>query len=171
MRRERRWNCWYEASDGFLNLAVADAGGADADPFSGTVDNDTNALQVHVPASLGDIVGVTDPVPEHGPSSADFTYFCHLFRNSLRATQLFHSTNRPRRQATCARILSQYVVARQLTAGAGAATPPASPRWALRRGRRRTAPGSPPRSRGCLRWRPARIGARSLPRPRPHRRS
>src|SRR5260370_16518628 len=62
---------------GFLNFAVANAGGADANTLGRAVHDGVYGLQVHVPAALRHIVGVADPAAEPGPAPANFTYFRH----------------------------------------------------------------------------------------------
>ena len=52
---------------GLLHLAAAEAGRADPDPFRRSIDDGPNALQVHVPAPVGDVVRVADPVPKPEP--------------------------------------------------------------------------------------------------------
>ena len=66
----------------FLNFAVADAGGANAHAFSGTLDECVDGLQVQIPATLRYVVGMADPMPELRSATADFTNSCH--KNTLR---------------------------------------------------------------------------------------
>lgn len=42
-----------------------------------------HGLKIEIPASLADIVGVTDFMPELRPATADFTYFCHEYTPRL----------------------------------------------------------------------------------------
>ena len=51
---------------GFLDLAGADAAGADVHPLHRRADHHADALQIRQPAAAGDVVGVADPVTEHG---------------------------------------------------------------------------------------------------------
>lgn len=64
-----------------LNLAVADTGGAHTHSFTRALDKGMHRLEIQIPTPLGDIVGVTDFMPELRPTTADFTNFCH--RNTL----------------------------------------------------------------------------------------
>ena len=64
-----------------MNFAVADAGGANAHPFTGTFDQSVDGLQVQVPATLRNVVGMADPMPELRSATADFTNSCH--KNTL----------------------------------------------------------------------------------------
>ena len=64
-----------------MYFAVADARRAYLDAFTGALDHGMNTLQVQIPPSLGDIVGVADATPELRPAATDFTNFCH--RNTL----------------------------------------------------------------------------------------
>jgi hypothetical protein len=61
----------------FLHFAVADAGSANLDTFTGTFDQCMNVLQVQIPTTLGYIMGVADAVSELRATAADFTSFCH----------------------------------------------------------------------------------------------
>ena len=61
----------------FLNFAAADAGSADAKAFAGPIYKSVDRLQIQIPAALGDIVGVTDTMPELRPAATDFTNFSH----------------------------------------------------------------------------------------------
>jgi hypothetical protein len=61
----------------FLNFAAADAGCADANTCAGPVHKSMDRLQIQIPAALGDIVGVTDAMPELRPAATDFTNFSH----------------------------------------------------------------------------------------------
>jgi hypothetical protein len=67
----------------FLDFAVTDTGSAGAHTFSGTIDYRVHRLKVHIPASLGNVVGVTDFMPELRPTTAYFANFCH--KNTLPA--------------------------------------------------------------------------------------
>ena len=62
---------------GFLYFIVADAGSANANPFGGAGNYRTYLLQVDVPASVRNIVGVADLMTEYRPTTTDITYFCH----------------------------------------------------------------------------------------------
>jgi hypothetical protein len=44
------------------------------------MDESANALDVYIPASLGYVMGVADLIAELGPSSTNFTNFCHFNR-------------------------------------------------------------------------------------------
>ena len=61
----------------FLNLARADAGGADAHSAAGPVHQCAHRLQIQVPAALSYIMGVTDPVAELGAPATNFANSCH----------------------------------------------------------------------------------------------
>jgi hypothetical protein len=65
----------------FLHFAVTNAGRANADTLARTLDNRMNGLQIEIPPTLGDIVGVTDSMPKLWPAATDFTNFCH--KNTL----------------------------------------------------------------------------------------
>ena len=60
-----------------MDLVVANAGGANANPPRGAIDDRANALQVDVPAPVGHIVGVTDLMPELRATPTYIAYFCH----------------------------------------------------------------------------------------------
>ena len=62
----------------FLDLAAADAPGADAEALDTLTHHHPDALQIRDPAPAGDVVGVADPVSEYRRFAADFTHFCHL---------------------------------------------------------------------------------------------
>jgi hypothetical protein len=62
---------------GLLNLATSNAGSAHADTLGRTVHNGVHGLQIQVPAPLGDIMRVTDPIAEPWTPPANFTYFRH----------------------------------------------------------------------------------------------
>ena len=61
----------------FNDFAAAQAGRADADPFSLSVDLGMHWTQVDVPAPLGHVMGVADAVSRLRPLAADFTLLCH----------------------------------------------------------------------------------------------
>ena len=61
----------------FDDFAAAQAGGADADALGGSAYFGVDGTQVHVPAPLGDVVGVADIVSELRPLAAELTYLCH----------------------------------------------------------------------------------------------
>jgi len=65
-----------------LYSSVADAGGADAHPLPGTLDEGVDSLQVQIPATLRYVVGMADPMPELRSATTDFTNSCH--KNTLR---------------------------------------------------------------------------------------
>src|SRR6266852_433898 len=65
-----------------FDLAVANAGRADANPLGGALDDGPHRLQVQIPAALGDIVGVTDLVAELGTAATHIANSCH-YRNLL----------------------------------------------------------------------------------------
>lgn len=62
---------------GFLDFAVTDARGADANTLAGTLYEGMHGLEVKIPAALRNIVGVADAVPELRSTTAHFTNFCH----------------------------------------------------------------------------------------------
>ena len=66
-----------ELPRGFGDLAGADAAGADVHPLDRGANHDANALEVWQPTAAGNIVGVADPVAEHGGLAADFAHLCH----------------------------------------------------------------------------------------------
>ena len=61
----------------FLDLAGAQAGRAYAQPLMNSLDKGVDALEIGVPAPLGDIVGMTDPVTIYRTFSADIAGSCH----------------------------------------------------------------------------------------------
>src|SRR5258705_12033887 len=61
----------------FDDFAAAQAGGADADALGGGAYFGMDRPQVHVPAPLGDVMGVADVVAELRPLATDLTYLCH----------------------------------------------------------------------------------------------
>jgi hypothetical protein len=61
----------------FLNFAGADAGCANANSAASPVYQRANRLQIDVPAPLGHVVGVADPIAELRAPSADLTNSCH----------------------------------------------------------------------------------------------
>src|SRR5947209_8766979 len=63
------------ASCRFLNLAVTNAGRADAHSLTSTLHNGVNRLQIQVPATLGDIVCVANAMTELRSTTANFTNF------------------------------------------------------------------------------------------------
>ena len=61
----------------FDDFAAAQAGGADTDTLGRSAYFGVDRAQVHVPAPLGDVVGMADIVSELRPLAADLTYLCH----------------------------------------------------------------------------------------------
>ena len=61
----------------FLHFAVTDARRAYLNPLAGTLYLGMNTLQVQIPPSLGNVMGVADATPELRPAATDFTNFCH----------------------------------------------------------------------------------------------
>ena len=61
----------------FLNFSVANAGCADAHPAAGAVHQCAYRLQIEVPAPLGDVMSVTDPVAERRFPAAYIANLCH----------------------------------------------------------------------------------------------
>jgi hypothetical protein len=62
---------------GFDDFAATQAGGADSDAFGGSAYFGVHRAQIHIPAPLGDVMGVADIVSELRPFAAEFTYLCH----------------------------------------------------------------------------------------------
>jgi hypothetical protein len=60
-----------------LDFTRADAGSANANAAPSAVHQRTNGLQIQVPAAVGHVVGVADPVPELGAPAANFTNSSH----------------------------------------------------------------------------------------------
>ena len=60
-----------------MNLAAADAGSANTDPFGRALHDGMDILEIDVPAAFGNVMGVADAVPEFGSAPANFTYFRH----------------------------------------------------------------------------------------------
>jgi hypothetical protein len=67
----------WEGLRDFLDFSVADAGRANAYPAASAINQRADRLQVQVPASLGDVMGVTDPVAEFRRPAAYFANLCH----------------------------------------------------------------------------------------------
>jgi hypothetical protein len=61
----------------FDNSAALDARGANPNTLGATEDNCPNFFQIDIPATLGDVVCVTDFVAELRSATACFTNFCH----------------------------------------------------------------------------------------------
>jgi len=61
----------------FLHLTGTDTGGARANPAAGAVDDRTYVLQIQIPATLANIVGVTDAMAELRPAPTHITDSCH----------------------------------------------------------------------------------------------
>src|SRR5713226_1116813 len=80
---------------GFLDLAVANAGRAHADPLVGAFDNSPNRLQVQIPTPLADIVGVTDFVAELRTPAAHIANSCH-YGNLLKRLSCYCNKRRGR---------------------------------------------------------------------------
>jgi hypothetical protein len=59
----------------FLNFAVAYAGRAHANPFTSAFDQGMNGLEIQIPTTLCDVVGMTDTVPKLRPTTAEFANF------------------------------------------------------------------------------------------------
>jgi hypothetical protein len=76
----------------FLDFAVANARRAYFNALSSALDNGMNTLQVQIPPSLGDIVGVADATPELRPTATDFTNFCHKNTPPLSFTRVESTT-------------------------------------------------------------------------------
>ena len=66
-----------ETSLRFDDFAAAEAGGANANPFSSGAHFGVHWPQIHVPAPLGDVMGVADVISKLRPLAADLTYLCH----------------------------------------------------------------------------------------------
>src|SRR4051794_34570177 len=63
--------------DGFGDFAAADARCACANPLADAFDLRLHGTKVHVPTSLGDVVGVADFVTKLRAFAADIAYLCH----------------------------------------------------------------------------------------------
>ena len=61
----------------FDHFAATQAGGADAHALGGSAHASVYGAQVHVPAPLGDVVGVADAVSRLRLLAADFTLLSH----------------------------------------------------------------------------------------------
>ena len=66
----------------FLNLAGADAAGADLDGSNTAVLHCTDTLQVRFPGGAGFVVCVTDVITGNRLFAADFTFSCHFSYSS-----------------------------------------------------------------------------------------
>ena len=62
------------------DFAATQAGGADAQALGSAIDLRAHRAEVHVPATLGDVMRVADVVPELRPFAAHFTNLCHDYR-------------------------------------------------------------------------------------------
>lgn len=66
----------------FLDFAATDAGSTNAQTLARTIYEGVNGLEIQIPAALGNVVGVTDTMPELRTTAADFTNFCHFLRGA-----------------------------------------------------------------------------------------
>ena len=64
-------------SNDALNVSVAQAAGADIDPFRGAVDDSADTLDVGFPGTLGGYLGMADVVAMCGLFATDFAFVCH----------------------------------------------------------------------------------------------
>jgi hypothetical protein len=62
-----------------LNFTVLQAACTNANALRRAPDHRVHFLQVNVPAALGYIMRVADPVSELGPAPAEITHLCHCF--------------------------------------------------------------------------------------------
>jgi hypothetical protein len=62
---------------GLLNFSVPDASGTDTQTPGGALHHGPDGLQVHIPATLRDIMSVADAVSELWAAATDFTFFGH----------------------------------------------------------------------------------------------
>jgi hypothetical protein len=62
---------------GLLNFAVANAGRAGADALIRAGDNSAHSLKIHIPAPIGNVVGMADLMPELRPFAAYIANSCH----------------------------------------------------------------------------------------------
>jgi CheY-like chemotaxis protein len=62
-----------------MHFSGSDTGGANPQTPAGAVDDSAHRLQVEIPAALGDVMGVTDPMAELRPPPAYFANSCHCF--------------------------------------------------------------------------------------------
>ena len=60
------------------DFAGANTCGAHSRPPVSAVENDAHSLQIRVPSSFGDVVGMTDVVSKDGALPTDITACCHL---------------------------------------------------------------------------------------------
>jgi hypothetical protein len=67
---------WLELR-GFLNLTAPDARRAHPDAPARAVDHRVNPLQIYVPAPLGHIMGVADPITELRTAPTDIAHLGH----------------------------------------------------------------------------------------------
>jgi hypothetical protein len=61
----------------FQNFAVANTRGADANAARGSVDQGAYRLQIHIPATLRNIMGVADSIAELRALSTNCANLCH----------------------------------------------------------------------------------------------
>ena len=72
-----------------LNFTRANAGRAHPEALARAIHQSANRLEVQVPAPIGDVVSVADPVSELGTATANFANSCHkteisrMFRKSI----------------------------------------------------------------------------------------
>jgi hypothetical protein len=62
---------------GFLDFSALDARGADTNTLGRSGHYGVHRLQIQIPATLGQIVGVADTVSEPRAALTDFTHFRH----------------------------------------------------------------------------------------------
>ena len=61
-----------------LHFSVADARSADFNSFACAFHQCMDRLQIYVPATIRNIMGMADSMPKLGTTPADFTNFCHM---------------------------------------------------------------------------------------------
>ena len=72
-----RWKRPHGRLRDLLNFAIADARRAHADTLASALYQRAHALQIDVPAALGDVMSVADAVTELRPATTYFANLCH----------------------------------------------------------------------------------------------
>jgi hypothetical protein len=77
---------------GLLNFARTKTGSTNTDPAAGAVHERANRLQINVPAALGDIMGVADPIAELRALTTNFANLCHDSNLPMNSNNYYNST-------------------------------------------------------------------------------
>jgi hypothetical protein len=63
---------------GFLNFSALDTGGADPNALGCAFNDSVYGLQIQIPATLGQVMSVADPISEPRTTLTEFTHFRHI---------------------------------------------------------------------------------------------